>query len=289
MFLNNTSSYPLYAPKYKISPRTKKLFSGYRDVSVLKTNLPLIIKNKHLFFRNKSKAGRCKNGRTVLWTKSSLKKRYTNPNINYSFRSLKLGFISSIFLLPKNNSSVSLYNLSDGSYTYLKPTTTSRLFILTRTDNLLTNLAQRTYLSNYLTFLFDEFLIKNSFFVLRRLPRNQLISLIELYPGKTVEYVRSPGSKSVMLKMDTRTNTAVIKLPSGVKKVFSIYSIASLGNVLFSNKKLLRNNKAGHYNVLGKKPIVRGVAMNPVDHPHGGRTKAIKYPRTPWGKTTKFK
>ena len=41
--------------------------------------------------------------------------------------------------------------------------------------------------------------------------------------------------------------------------------------------------------MLGKKPKVRGVAKNPTDHPHGGRTKAIKYPRTPWGKTTKFK
>jgi large subunit ribosomal protein L2 len=40
---------------------------------------------------------------------------------------------------------------------------------------------------------------------------------------------------------------------------------------------------------LGKKSIVRGVAMNPVDHPHGGRAKSIKYPRTPWGLTTKYK
>lgn len=81
--------------------------------------------------------------------------------------------------------------------------------------------------------------------------------------------------------MDTRTNTAVIKLPSGVKKVFSIYSLASLGQVFTNDKKLLKNNKAGYYSNLGHKPKVRGVAMNPVDHPHGGRTKAIRYPRTP--------
>ena len=49
------------------------------------------------------------------------------------------------------------------------------------------------------------------------------------------------------------------------------------------------NGKAGYWRSFGIKSLVRGVAMNPVDHPHGGRTKSIKYPQTPWGKTTKFK
>jgi large subunit ribosomal protein L2 len=49
------------------------------------------------------------------------------------------------------------------------------------------------------------------------------------------------------------------------------------------------NGKAGYWRSFGLKSIVRGVAMNPVDHPHGGRTKAVKYPRTPWGHTTKYK
>jgi large subunit ribosomal protein L2 len=49
------------------------------------------------------------------------------------------------------------------------------------------------------------------------------------------------------------------------------------------------NGKAGFWRSFGHKPIVRGVAMNPVDHPHGGRTKAIKHQRTPWGLTTKYK
>jgi large subunit ribosomal protein L2 len=53
--------------------------------------------------------------------------------------------------------------------------------------------------------------------------------------------------------------------------------------------KRYKNTKSGYWRSFGCKPIVRGVAMNPVDHPHGGRTSTIKYPRTPWGKTTKFK
>jgi large subunit ribosomal protein L8e len=137
-------------------------------------------------------------------------------------------------------------------------------------EDLLNTLSKKTRLRSYLEFRYPHFIIQASFFILRQLPRNQFISLIELYPNKSVEYVRSPGSKAKMLKMDTRTNTSIIKLPSGVKKVFSIYSIASLGQVLLVDKKSQTNNKAGYYNLKGRKPIVRGVAMNPVEHPHGG-------------------
>jgi large subunit ribosomal protein L2 len=62
-----------------------------------------------------------------------------------------------------------------------------------------------------------------------------------------------------------------------------------LGSLALHDNKNFLNGKAGYWRNFGVKPLVRGVAMNPVDHPHGGRTKSIKYPRTPWGKTTKFK
>jgi large subunit ribosomal protein L2 len=62
-----------------------------------------------------------------------------------------------------------------------------------------------------------------------------------------------------------------------------------LGRLALEEKVNYLNGKAGYWRSFGNKPLVRGVAMNPVDHPHGGRTKAVKYPRTPWGKTTKFK
>jgi large subunit ribosomal protein L2 len=54
------------------------------------------------------------------------------------------------------------------------------------------------------------------------------------------------------------------------------------------HKKCL-NGKFGYWRTFGKKPLVRGVAMNAVDHPNGGRTKSLKYSKTPWGTTTKFK
>jgi len=156
-------------------------------------------------------------------------------------------------------------------------------------EDLLKSISTRSQLSLYLGLLYTQYYINPSLFIIRKLPRNQFMSLVELYPNKGIQYIRAPGSKAKILKMDTRVSTAVIKLPSGVRKVFSIYSLASLGQVLLAEKKLYKNNKAGHGNNLGYKPRVRGVAMNPVDHPHGGRAKAIKYQRTPWGKTTKYK
>jgi large subunit ribosomal protein L2 len=61
------------------------------------------------------------------------------------------------------------------------------------------------------------------------------------------------------------------------------------GSISLKENKNFLNGKAGYWRSFGLKSLVRGVAMNPVDHPHGGRTKSVRYPRTPWGKTTKFK
>lgn len=81
--------------------------------------------------------------------------------------------------------------------------------------------------------------------------------------------------------MNSLTSTALVKLSSGVKKVFSTHSLASEGKSGLPDQKKCKINKAGFYKSLGKKSKVRGIAKNPVDHPHGGRTKAIKYQRTP--------
>lgn len=127
------------------------------------------------------------------------------------------------------------------------------------------------------------------FFKLHKLKVMSRISLLESSPGKGIKYIKSSGSYGILIKTDLLTHLATVKLPSGVKKKFSIYLIVVLGAVGLSIKKKLTNGKAGFWKIFGKKSMVRGVAKNPIDHPHGGRTKSIKYPRTPWGKTTKFK
>jgi large subunit ribosomal protein L2 len=126
-------------------------------------------------------------------------------------------------------------------------------------------------------------------YILYNLPKFKYISYLEMLPNKGVQYVKSSGSKSFIIKSDVKVGLSLIKLPSGIHKSFSIYSLASLGLVPFSFKNIKTQPNAGFFIRKGVKPLVRGVAKNPVDHPHGGRNKAIKYQRTPWGKTTKFK
>jgi large subunit ribosomal protein L2 len=91
----------------------------------------------------------------------------------------------------------------------------------------------------------------------------------------------SPASKALLHKVDLKLNLTLIKLPSGVHKVFSNFSVGSLGYQPFSFKKVLNPLNAGFYKKQGFKSLSRGIAKNPVDHPHGGRTKAIRYQRTP--------
>ena len=161
---------------------------------------------------------------------------------------------------------------------YLNTTSNSKLFLLQRFYTF-SKIKLNYYFS--LKNLNQNLPIHQNFFTISQLPKNKPISLIELFPNKGIQYIRSAGSYGKISKMDLRSQKSIIKLPSGVKKFFSTFSIGSLDSVALPQKKSFINKKAGFYKKFGFKSIVRGVAMNPVDHPHGGRTKAIKYPRTP--------
>ena len=97
--------------------------------------------------------------------------------------------------------------------------------------------------------------------------------------------IRSAGSFGQLIQKETFCNK--IKLPSG--KIISIpsSSTAVLGTVSNSNHSLCIKGKAGYNRLNGKRPSVRGIAMNPVDHPHGGRTNGGIPSVTPWGLPTK--
>jgi len=240
------------------------------------TSLWLERKNfKQLTWRKYSNAGRNDSGRVVVWTKSSLKLKLIRPLINYSMRSNIMSTITTFKLIPFQNKLVSLSFLASGGVTYLPATDLFKIFGF-------------IYFSPKLTGL-NSYLTEPSLFLLFSIKRLSKVSLLELFPGAGIQYARSSGTFARLIKLDFNTHTALLQLPSGVRKTFSIYSLASLGQVALKSKRLLTNTKSGYWRSFGVKPIVRGVARNPVDHPHGGRAKSIKYPRTPWGKTTKFK
>lgn len=230
---------------------------------------------KRLIWRKLSKPGTNITGRVVVRTKGALKRKLLNPVINYAFRNRNLSLNTTFKLIPFQNKLVSLAFLSSGAITYLPTTPMFHIFGFNY-------FRSRKEVNRDLT-------SNPNMSLLGHINRLSKVSLLELYPGAGIQYARSSGVVAKLIKLDLNLHTAVVQLPSGVRKVFSVYSLASPGPVSLKDKRLVTCTKAGMWKSFGKKSIVRGVAMNPVDHPHGGRTKSIKYPRTPWGKTTKFK
>jgi large subunit ribosomal protein L2 len=109
--------------------------------------------------------------------------------------------------------------------------------------------------------------IGNTLF-LSDIPLGTVVHNVELQPGKGAEIARSAGSYAQLVSKEGKY--AIIKLPSGeVRKVLSVCR-ATIGTVSNSDHALLKSGKAGRSRWLGRRPRVRGVAMNPVDHPMGG-------------------
>ena len=123
---------------------------------------------------------------------------------------------------------------------------------------------------------------------LRRIPPSTQIHNIELVKGKGGQIVRSAGSSAqIMAKED---KYAHVKLPSGEIRLIDINCYATIGQISNIEHEGISLGKAGRSRWLGRRPRVRGVAMNPIDHPHGGgegKSSGGRHPSTPWGKPTK--
>ena len=123
---------------------------------------------------------------------------------------------------------------------------------------------------------------------LSRIPLGSTVHNVELSPGHGGQLARSAGAQVQFLARDE--GRAVLRLPSGESREVPESCVATLGqvgNIEHSNVVL---GKAGRARWLGRRPKVRGVVMNPVDHPHGGgegKSSGGRHPVTPWGKPTK--
>ena len=123
---------------------------------------------------------------------------------------------------------------------------------------------------------------------LRGMPIGTIIHNVEMKPGKGGQIARSAGGYAQLVGRDA--GYAQIRLNSGELRMVQDTCIATVGAV--SNPDHMNENlgKAGRSRHMGRRPHVRGVAMNPIDHPHGGgegRTSGGRHPVTPWGKPTK--
>lgn len=123
---------------------------------------------------------------------------------------------------------------------------------------------------------------------LRNIPVGSVIHCIELKPGKGAQLVRSAGASAQLVAREG--NYATVRLRSGEMRRILSECRATLGEVGNSEHSLRQLGKAGAKRWKGVRPTVRGVAMNPVDHPHGGgegRTSGGRHPVSPWGVPTK--
>ena len=124
---------------------------------------------------------------------------------------------------------------------------------------------------------------------LRRIPPGQMIHNIELQKHRGGQIVRSAGSWAIIQAKENEL--AHVKLPSGEIRLVSQDCWATIGQVGNSEHKSLVLGKAGRSRWLGRKPHVRGIAMNPIDHPHGGGEgksgQGNPHPVSPWGWHTK--
>lgn len=123
---------------------------------------------------------------------------------------------------------------------------------------------------------------------LSSIPPGTPIHNLELTQGKGGQLVRSAGGSCVIMAKEK--DTAHIKLPSGEIRLIKINCRATIGQVGNVDHGNISIGKAGRARWLGRRPSVRGVAMNPVDHPLGGgegKSSGGRHPSTPWGKPTK--
>ena len=123
---------------------------------------------------------------------------------------------------------------------------------------------------------------------LERIPLGTVVHNVELTPGKGGQLARSAGNGCQVLAKEGRY--ATLRLPSGEMRRVLIVCRATIGHVGNEDHTNISAGKAGRSRWMGKRPKVRGVVMNPVDHPHGGgegKSSGGRHPCTPWGMPTR--
>ncbi len=125
---------------------------------------------------------------------------------------------------------------------------------------------------------------------MNNIPVGTIVHNVEMKPGKGGQIARSAGNYVQLVGKDQ--GLALLRLPSGEQRMVLAACMATVGAVSNPDNQNTNQGKAGRMRWKGRRPSVRGVAMNPVDHPHGGgegRSSGGRHPVTPWGVPTKGK
>ena len=240
-------------------------FASRSDFSEITTDKP----EKSLTVALRKKGGRNNTGRiTVRRRGGGHKRRYRI--IDYKRNKFGIeGKVATIEYDPNRSAYISLVHYDDGEKRYiLSPLDISVGTIIVSGDKVPLKIGNALLLSNIPTGLF--------------------VHNVELIPGKGGQMVRTAGAYAQVMAHDNGYTT--LKLPSGEVRLVSDQCMATIGQVGNRAFEQIVSGKAGRSRWLGRRPKVRGVVMNPVDHPHGGgegKTSGGRHPVSPWGKPTK--
>jgi len=224
---------------------------------------------KSLLAPLKKKGGRNKNGRiTVRHRGGGHKRRYRIIDFSRNKQEIPAK-VASVEYDPNRSARISLLHYADGEKRYILTP-----FGLKVGDVIFSGENADIKTGNALP--------------LKNIPVGTMLHCIELRPGKGAQLGRSAGAAiQLMAKGD---DYAQLKLRSGEIRKVRIECMATVGTVGNAEHMNINKGKAGRNRWLGRRPTVRGVVMNPVDHPHGGgegKTSGGRHPVTPWGKPTK--
>ena len=251
----------------KFRPITpSRRFMSVMDTSDI-TSKPTV---KSLLIRVKQTSGRNNNGRiTSRHKQTGAKKLYRIIDFKRNKFDIE-GIVSTIEYDPYRNCRICLVNYVDGEKRYiLKP---SGL-----------NIGDKICSANV-----GLDILPGNAMSLINIPIGTMVHNIEMKPGKGAQIARSAGTVAQIIAIDG--DYATLRLKSGeTRKIFKTCR-ATIGEVGNSEHNLQKHGKAGAKRWLGVRPTVRGVAMNPIDHPHGGgegKTSGGRDPVSPWGTPTK--
>jgi len=224
---------------------------------------------KRLTFGKRKKGGRNHTGQTTVRHKGGGAKQLLRA---IDFKREKFGIpakVASIEYDPNRNARIALLIYADGEKRYIIAPQT-----LVVGNAVLSSNTERVAVE------------PGNTMPLERIPVGTFIYNIELQPGKGGQIVRSAGNSAQLMAVEGRH--ALVRLPSGEVRRFFKEALASIGSVSNPEFMNIRLGTAGRMRHLGVRPTVRGKAMNPNDHPHGGgegrNPIGMTHPKTPWGK-----
>ena len=227
--------------------------------------------HKSLVKKYKSTGGRNNQGRiTSRRMGGGAKRKYRVID----FKRNKIGIIGEVIRNeydPNRSSFISLIKYDDGEYRYIITPNG-----LSSGDKIISDVNADITVGNCIP--------------LKNIPLGTNIHNIELKPGAGGQLSRSAGTSAQIISKEEVF--VQIKQNSGEIRLINKNCLATIGEVSNADNKNVKLGKAGRKRLLGYRPKVRGVVMNPVDHPHGGgegRTSGGRHPVTPWGKSTKGK